>query len=148
MRTTLLLSLAILLLLLAGAATAQQPAAQRPTVKPVATVKQLMTAIIIPSSDALFQVAGKEPKNDEEWAAVQNSALTLAESGNLLMIGNRAKDRGNWMKESQALVDIGMTAFKAAQAKNVDELTKIGDQIYDVCESCHNKYTDKAKENK
>ena len=148
MRTKLLLSLAILLLLLAGAATAQQPTAQQRTLKPVATVKQLMTEIVIPTSDAIFQVAGKEPKTEEEWAAVQHSALTLAESGNLLMIGNRAKDKGNWMKESQALVDVGMTALKAAQAKNVEELTKIGDQIYDVCESCHNKYTDKAKENK
>ena len=107
-----------------------------------------MTAIIIPSSDVLFQVAGKAPTNDEEWATVERNALTLVESGNLLMIGDRAKDNGDWMKESQALVDVGMTAFKAAQAKNVEELTKIGDQMYDVCESCHNKYTDKAKENK
>lgn len=116
--------------------------------KPVATVKQLMTAIIIPSSDVLFQVAGKAPTNEEEWATVERNAMTLVESGNLLMIGDRAKDTGDWMKESQSLVDVGVSAFKAAQAKNVDELTKLGDQIYEVCESCHNKYTDKAKENK
>ena len=127
------------------ACTATPP---KPPFKPVATAKQLMTAIIIPSSDVLFQVAGKAPTNDEEWATVERNALTLVESGNLLMIGDRAKDNGDWMKESQALVDVGMTAFKAAQAKNVEELTKIGDQIYEVCESCHNKYTDKAKENK
>ena len=143
MRTTRLLSLASLLLFLASAAPAQQP-----TLKPVATVKQLMKAIVIPSSDAVFQVAAKEPKNEEQWAAVQNSALALAEAGNLLMIGSRAKDRGEWMKESQALVDLGAAAFKAAEAKDAEAVAKAGDEIYNVCESCHNKYMEKAKETK
>ena len=140
MRTTLLLSLASLLLFLASAAPAQQP-----TLKPVATVKQLMKAIVIPSSDVIFQVAAKEPKTDEQWAAVQNSALALAEAGNLLMIGSRAKDQGEWMKQSQALLDLGSAAFKAAEAKDVDAVSKAGDEIYEVCEGCHNQYMEKAK---
>ena len=140
MRTTLLLSLASLLLFLASAAPAQQP-----TLKPVATVKQLMKAIVIPSSDAVFKVAAEEPKNEEQWAAVQNSALALAEAGNLLMIGSRAKDRGEWRKQSQALLDLGSAAFKAAEAKDVDAVSKVSDEIYEVCEGCHNKYMEKAK---
>ena len=56
MRTVLLLFLAGLLLSLASAATAQQP-----TLKPVASLNQLMKAIIIPTSDAVFQVAAEAP---------------------------------------------------------------------------------------
>ena len=143
MPTIFVILLVSLLLFLASAAPAQQP-----TLKPVATVKQLMKAIVIPSSDAVFQVAAKEPKNEEQWAAVQNSALALAEAGNLLMIGSRAKDRGEWMKQSQALVDLGTVAVKAAEAKDVDAVSKAGDEIYNVCESCHNKYMEKTNEAK
>jgi len=60
----------------------------------------------------------------------------------------RAKDRGEWMKESQALVDLGAAAFKAAEAKDAEAVAKAGDEIYNVCESCHNKYMEKAKETK
>ena len=74
--------------------------AARPAFKPVASVKQLMEATINPSAEVRFEAVGTvvslsgveeiAPKNDEEWATVRNSALTLAESGNLLMIGDRA----------------------------------------------------------
>ncbi len=138
MRDFYLLFLASFLLFPANAATAQQPA-----FKPVANLNQLMKAIIIPSSDAVFQVAMEAPKDDEAWTAVQNSALTLAESGNLLMIGNRAKDQGDWIKAAQALVDAGTVAFRAAEAKNVDALIEAGDQVYDTCEGFHERYLDK-----
>ncbi len=138
MRTVLLLFLAALLLSLSNAASAQQP-----TLKPVASVNQLMKAIIIPSSDAVFQVAMEAPQDDEAWVAVQNSALMLAESGNLLMIGDRAKDTGDWIKAAQALIEAGTVAFKAAEAKNVDALMEAGDQVYATCEGCHEQYIDK-----
>ncbi len=138
MRTILLLFLATLLLSFSNAASAQQP-----TFKPVASVDQLMKAIIIPSSDAVFQVAIEAPQDDERWAAVQNSALMLAESGNLLMIGDRAKDTGAWIKAAQALIEAGTVAFKAAEAKNEDALIEAGDQVYATCEGCHQQYLDK-----
>ena len=140
MRTVLLLFLASLLLFLTSAARAQQP-----TFKPVASVNQLMKAIVIPTSDALFQVAMKAPENDEEWTAMQNNALTLAESGNLLMIGSRAKDQGDWIKAAQALVNAGTVAFKAAEAKNEDALIEAGDQVYATCEGCHSRYLEGAE---
>ena len=140
MRTVLLLFLASLLLFLTSAAMAQQP-----TFKPVASVNQLMKAIVIPTSDALFQVAMKAPENDEEWTAMQNNALTLAESGNLLMIGSRAKDQGDWIKVAQALVNAGTLAFRAAEAKNEDALIEAGDQVYATCEGCHSRYLEGAQ---
>jgi cytochrome c553 len=128
-------TIGVMILLLAGAAMAQAP-----TFQPVGTTLQLMKAMVIPSSDALFKIATEAPKNDKEWTAVQNNALLLAESGNLLMIAGRAKDNAEWMKDSKALVDAGAAAFKAANAKDVNKLNNISDEILTACETCHNKY--------
>ena len=135
MRTMQCVLLSCLILFLASMARAQQPA-----FKPVASINQLMKAIVVPSSDAVFGVAMEEPQDDEAWTVLQNNALMLAESGNLLMIGSRAKDNDAWMKAAQALVEAGTVAFKAAEEKDVDALLEAGDQVYNTCEGCHRRY--------
>ena len=128
-------TIGVMILLLASTAMAQAP-----TFQPVGTTLQLMKGIVIPSSDVIFKIPSEAPKDDKEWAAVQNSALMLAESGNLLMMAGRSKDNGEWMKDSRALVDAGTAAFKAANAKDVNKLTDLGDDILTACETCHTKY--------
>jgi hypothetical protein len=125
----------ITILLLASSAMADAP-----TFQPVGTTLQVMRAMVIPSSDAIFAVPGNPPKTDKEWTAVQNNALILAESGNLLMMAGRSKDNGEWMKDSKALVDAGNAAFKAANAKDLNKLGDVSDDILATCENCHNKY--------
>ena len=49
----------------------------------------------------------RQPHTDQEWAAVRDSAVVLAESGNLMMMVPRAYDGGDWMKLSQELVGMG-----------------------------------------
>jgi len=128
-------TICVMILLLASAAMAQTP-----TYQPVGTTLQIMKAMVISSSDVIFAVPNQAPKNDKEWAAVQNSALILAESGNLLMMAGRSKDNGEWMKDAKAMVDAGAAAFKAANSKDADKLGEIGGDILDTCEACHNKY--------
>lgn len=41
------------------------------------------------------------------------------------------------MKMSQALVDAGAIALKAAEAKNPDALFEAGGQVYALCQRCH-----------
>ena len=152
MRTILLLLPASAVLFFATAC------ARQPAFRPVASVKQLMQATIEPSAEVLFEAVGTvvsssgveeiAPKNDEEWAAVRNSALTLAESGNLLMIGDRARDKGEWIKMSQALVGVGVVALKAAEAKNPQALFEAGGQVYEVCQQCHSRYWQQGRNNK
>ena len=48
------------------------------------------------------------PWTDAEWAAVGASAAVLAESGNLLVIGDRAVDEGDWVTMSKALAEPGV----------------------------------------
>ena len=122
-------------LLLASAALTQEPAP-----RPVATITQLMQAMIIPASNALFNVPRQVPGDDAGWDAVRNQAVILAESGNLLMVGDRAGDSGVWMETSRALTDAGEAALAAALARDVDAITSVGDQIIDACERCHEKH--------
>jgi hypothetical protein len=108
---------------------------------PVASVKQLMLDMIHPSSnDILLAIYRGGPKDEKEWAAVRRSALTLAESGNMLMIQGRARDDGDWMKDAKLLVDVGNSAYKAAQAKDSDALAGLAGAVDASCTTCHKQY--------
>ena len=103
------------------------PAAAQPPFRPVADVKQLMASVVEPAAevywDAVGSIADKKgvveiaPKTDEEWIAVRNSAYVVAEAGNLLMMSSRARDNGEWMKLSEALVDVGQRAIRRRRRK-------------------------------
>ena len=135
-----------LVLLAAGCGRSPEPT----PFLPVTDVRLMMEAILDPHADAIWDsvwvditVDGTEevqPTTTEEWTAVRNSALTLAESGNLLMMAPRAVDDGEWIEVSQALVDVSMQAVRAAEARDPDELFEAGTTIYSVCTNCHAKY--------
>jgi len=119
-------------------AFAQAPADPFP---PVASVKQLMLDLIHPSSnDILLAIYRGGPKDEKEWAAVRRSAVTLAESGNLLMKPGRARDQGDWMKDAKLLVDAGNAAYKAAQTKDGNALAAIAGAVDASCTACHRQY--------
>lgn len=128
----------LMLLSMAAATMAQAPAYQ-----PVGTVRQIMLDIVAPTSDVIFKVPNQAPKDDKEWKNVQDSALMLAETGNLLLMPGRAKDTGEWTKFAKSLTDQGAKAFKAANAKDAKSLEDIGNDIDGVCEDCHAKYLPK-----
>lgn len=117
--------------------------AQAPGFQNVGTVRQIMLSITKPTSDVVFKYQFEPPKTDEEWTALQNNALTLAESGNLLLLPGRVKDSGEWTKTAKELVASGAEAFKAANAKDAKTLEMVGDTIDGTCEACHAKYLSK-----
>src|SRR5260370_41971366 len=106
-----------------------------------ATVRQLMLDMIHPSSnDILLAIYRGGPKDEKEWAAVRRSAVTLAESGNMLMMQGRARDQGDWIKDAKLLVDVGNSAYKAAQAKDGTALAGLAGAIDASCTTCHKQY--------
>jgi hypothetical protein len=119
---------------------AAKPAASASQVKPVATVGEIMQLLTIPLSNAVFEYGGEPPKDDKTWEEVRGKAVALAEAGNLLMLGARAKDRAAWMKFSRAQVDAAEAAAKAAAAKNGDQLSAASDVLYETCAGCHKVY--------
>ena len=137
-----------LALCVAGAACARQP--DPPPFKPMADVLQLMEGPVAHAAEdywgSVSTIVDKDgihenfPKNDEEWEHVWAAGITIAESGNLLMMSPRAKDEGDWMKFSSQLVDAGMAGAKAAEEKNPDKVLEEGEKIYNVCTACHMQY--------
>jgi len=125
---------------------------QPPPFRPVADTKLLMQSVVDPNADIIWEAVktidtptGSEeirPKSADDWAAVRNAAVAVAESGNLLMLVPRAKDGGEWMKRAQEMIDTGEKAIRAAEAKNADQLFTVGGDIYDACSNCHRLYMD------
>jgi hypothetical protein len=123
---------------------------QLPPFKPIVDTGRLMESFIEPSADVIWlsvgtivTAAGEEhirPQTEEEWAKVLNAAVAVSEAGNLLMMEPRAIDGDEWMRLSQAMVDTGAEAIKAAEAKDPDAMFEAGAQIYAVCSNCHAKY--------
>ena len=124
------------LLFLAGVAIAQAPSPFRQ----IGTVSQLMVDIIYPTSDALFYIERTPPKNDRDWNVIRGAALTLAESGNLLLMGSRARDQDRWVKDTQLMIDAGNAAFKAAQKKDMQAILDLNEQLSASCTTCHVHY--------
>ena len=119
-----------IVVLLAGSLMAQN----------VGTMSELMLDVIYPTSNAIFYVLRAPPKTEAEWKALRTQALTLAESANLLTTPARAKDQDKWMADAKLLRDVGTAAYRAAQAKNVDAIAALNDQLYEACVQCHVDY--------
>jgi hypothetical protein len=136
------------ILLFCGAAIAQAPV-YKPA--PIGTLKQVMRGVVLPNSDILFSVAQTSPKNDKEWAVVQDSAIAISEAaalismpGRLLSNGQKVPlDRPDWIKFTQELVDAGAASYKAAQSKNQDVVILSLDRLSNACDRCHEVYRDK-----
>jgi hypothetical protein len=123
---------------------------ESPPMVAVGSIKQVMAGITGPAAAVVYNAVGtiintegiKEiaPQNDEEWAVVANGAAALVESGNLLLIGNRVVDNGDWITMARALIEKGTVALKAAEAKSTERLLASGGEINATCDNCHAKY--------
>jgi hypothetical protein len=131
-----------------GAAPARPRAAPRVQTRPpapaaikaVGTVRDVMIGIIEPSSGFVFEAASNTPQKPEQWTAIENGALMLAESANLLMIGGRARNEAAWARWATALRETSETAMKAARAKDAAAIETASDEVYQTCEGCHKIY--------
>ena len=153
-------------------APAQAPAPAAPPYNPVASIREVMNSVIDPNVDVVWNAVktdidhGKQiehaPANDEEWAAVRHSAMTVSEGANLLMMPGRAvappgagslspgielapdqvralidKSPSGWNQFARALQDSLQPALAAIDKKDSLALFEAGDKIDEVCESCH-----------
>lgn len=86
-----------------------------------------------------------------KWQAVENAALAIAETASLLTVPGRKCSNGlpvplknaDWSKLVQGLREAGMTAFKAAQSKNQENIVSAAGDLTTACENCHEKYREK-----
>jgi hypothetical protein len=147
---TLYYVLSCFLALVSASACTQTPASAQPPFKTPHSVLEIMEGPLGHAAevywDSVSTVVDKDgvhenfPTTDEQWEAVWAAAITISESGNLLMMSPRAKDDGDWMKWSAQLVDVGVEARKAAESKNPEKVLELGEQVYNVCTACHMQY--------
>lgn len=121
-----------------------------PAVTPIASVKQIMAGIVMPSAASVWDsvstivdasgIQENQPRTDEEWARVGASAAALIEAANLLLMGSRPVDQGDWVTMAKAMAGAGQTALKAADAKDAQGILEAGETINQTCDNCHQKY--------
>ena len=134
----------------ARTARAATPVAEALVTTPVASIKQIMNGIVMPDAFVIYEAVGTKssaagveeiaPQNDEEWAKVANAAAAIVESGNLLLMGNRVVDKGDWIKMTHDFMEQGKLALKAAEAKDKEGIVSAGGDLNTTCDNCHAKY--------
>src|SRR4051812_44151683 len=149
---------------------AAAPAQNKPTTVQVhANLAQVMRGILYPASNVIFAAQDTNPADIKpaqpdpatspnlltsafgQWQAVENSALAIAESANLLTIPGRKCSNGrdvpinnaDWQMYVKQLRDAGMATYKAAQSKNQDNILTVTDTLSTACANCHDKYREK-----
>lgn len=163
MRTSVSASSAILAVLCAtvtlaacAAPPAQPPAAQTaspPPAAPMFVVPQLsinaaMVALVDHAAHNLWEVEreGKAPKSDADWEMVAEHAIQLAAAGPAITVGGTGPTDGLWVKNpawrahAQEMSDAGVAAFRAAQAKSLDQLIAANGRLVESCEACHKEF--------
>ena len=107
---------------------------------PPSTMKQLMLDMIHPASnDILVSIYRGGPKSDAEWAIARRGALTLSESGNILMTRG-PRSQPDWSKDAKLLTDAAAAAYKAALAKDSAALAATAKIIDQSCTTCHKQF--------
>jgi len=125
------------------------PDAEQPFIA-VADLPDLMITVVEPAAEVYWDAVGWiidaggtteiRPGSPEEWEAVRNAAYQVAESGNLMMMGDRAVDEAAWTGFSQAMISVGRRAIEAAEARDEQGVFDVGAEIYGVCNGCHATY--------
>lgn len=79
--------------------TPQTPAPAAPPFRPVASIREVMTGIIDPSVDAVWnsvktvieggRMTDHAPATDQDWAEVRRHAVIVSEAANLLLMHDR-----------------------------------------------------------
>ena len=135
-----------------------------------ANMNQLMRGVLYPAANVVFSaqaddpaevkvIPGHDPGMSTDpltstfggWQAVENAALALAESANLLLIPERRCFNGvpvptkdpAWAMFVQEVRDASMKSYRAAQAKDQDKMIELSETLSAACAGCHRKWRDR-----
>src|SRR5262245_56035942 len=132
-----------------------------------ADLNQLMLGVLYPAANVVFfpqadnpadvkPIPGRDPSMATDpltstfggWLAVENAALAVAESANLLLIDGRTCTNGtpapikdpDWSKFVRQLREAGLSAYKAAQTKDQDKMIATAETLSAACAGCHREW--------
>lgn len=107
------------------------------------SINEVMASLINHSADPIWVAAWRNPQDDDDWRELEHLARQLQVGGALLTIpGTGPADRvwtddAEWRAYAQQLSNSAARAVNAARAKDVGLISRAGDEIVDICESCH-----------
>jgi hypothetical protein len=132
---------------------------------PLMTVNQVMHAILFPLGNAVFLAQTEDPEalpRDPQpsaspnpltglyggWQAVENSALALAETADLLLVEGRSCSNGqivdveaaDWIRFVGDYREKSVAAYEAALTKDQDAMIVASGDLYETCVQCHRAY--------
>jgi hypothetical protein len=134
-----------------------------------------MQGVVYPAANVLFSTQTEDPAALERppskdpamatdplvsvfggWQAIENAALALAESANLLALPGRICSNGEsapttdptWSMFVAELRDVGQQAYAVAQTKDRDKMIELSNSINDACVHCHQKWRPRRAENR
>jgi hypothetical protein len=132
---------------------------------PLMSVNQLMHAILFPLGNTVFWAQAEDPATLARdpmpssspnpltglyggWQAVENSALALAESADLLLVAGRACSNGevvnvadaDWIRFVDDYREKSVAAYEAALTKNQDAMVDASGVLSESCLACHRVY--------
>jgi len=135
-------------------------------------LNRLMRGVLYPAANVVFSAQNDNPAEVKRpsgldpsmatdplvstfggWQAVENGALALAESTNLLLIPGRTCSNGlpvpmsnpDWAKFVEELRDAAMKAYQAAQSKDQDKMVDVAGTLSASCGGCHRRWRDKSR---
>jgi hypothetical protein len=131
--------------------------AQQAPTRTIATTEQLMYGMVQPVAEVVWDsvqtivdregVHELQPQTEEEWEFVRNSALSLAESANLIMVMDRPLSEGtperreDWIDYANGMIEGALEAAEAARVRSPEALFTAGSNIYENgCLACHEAY--------
>jgi hypothetical protein len=168
-----LITASVAILLIVGCKAKEAP--KEPELKLTTPVRDIMSSMVMPNADVLWNAVStnvtdkgieeKAPKTEDEWKVVRNSAVTILEASDLIVLPGRHvaaagekeqdpnvnlspekieeminADRATWVKMAHDLHDSIVPALKAIDAKDATALSDAGAGIDKACEDCHLKY--------
>jgi hypothetical protein len=132
---------------------------------PLMTVNQLMHGILFPLGNTVFYAQADDPAalpRDAQpsaatnpltglyggWQAVENSALALAESAELLRIPGRQCSNGevvdvanaDWIRFVDDYRQKSLAAYEAVRTKDQDAIVLASGDLSEACLACHRVY--------
>lgn len=133
-------------------------------------MNRLMRGVLYPAANVVFYAQAENPAEVKTpsgqdpamatdplgstfggWQAVENGALALAESANLLLIPGRTCSNGTqvptkdpaWAMFVQELRDASMNAYSAAQTKSQERMFAASERLSASCATCHRRWRDR-----
>ncbi|MGE3840408.1 MAG: cytochrome c [Vicinamibacterales bacterium] len=129
----------------ADALATAAPEPTEPAVKSVLSVNEVMVKMMDNAAHVVWDVEkpGCAPKNDADWVEVEDHALQLAATANLIQMGGTGPQdqtwaqQAGWKKDTQDMIASALAVRAAAEKRDLNALIEANGGLVASCESCH-----------